>query len=502
MYLRTLFLIVFALLSMSIAAGPFEDAQTAHDNADYATAIRLWRPLADQGDARAQAGLGSMYFGGHGVPRDFVEAAKWFRKAAEQRLASAEDTLALMYSAGIGVRQNSAEAAKWYRKATESYRKAADQGDAKAQARLGQMYHDGLGVPQDYTEAVKWHTKAADQGNADEQVTLGLMYAKGDGVPRDYVAAVKWYRKAADQSNAAAQINLGFMYETGQGVVQNFVLAHMWYNLASAQGLRPSGIDLAGESRDNIARKMTPQQIEQAQALAAKWQPNSGEPKDISNNSGRGFQPLEIESTGTGFFVSRQGYVLTNHHVIEGCASVRLRLPGQSSHEATLVARDSNNDLALLKSDSRPDLVASLSSRKRPQLGQSAIIFGFPLTGVLSSSGNLTTGTVSALSGLQDDSRVFQISAPVQPGNSGGPVLDASGAVIGVVVSKLNARAVEKAIADIPQNVNFAIKGAVAVGFLDNNGVDYVTDADNQTIPVEEIAKRAMRFTVLVECLK
>lgn len=96
---------------------------------------------------------------------------------------------------------------------------------------------------------------------------------------------------------------------------------------------------------------------------------------------------------------------------------------------------------------------------------------------------------------------MFQISAPVQPGNSGGPVLDTSGAVIGVVVSKLNAMAVEKAIADIPQNVNFAIKGAVAVGFLDSNGVDYLTDADNQTVPVEEIAKRAMRFTVLVECL-
>ena len=80
--------------------------------------------------------------------------------------------------------------------------------------------------------------------------------------------------------------------------------------------------------------------------------------------------------------------------------------------------------------------------------------------------------------------------------------MDASGAVIGVVVGKLNARSVEKAIADIPQNVNFAIKGALATGFLDSNAVDYVTDASNQTIPVEEIAKRAMRFTVLVECLK
>lgn len=80
--------------------------------------------------------------------------------------------------------------------------------------------------------------------------------------------------------------------------------------------------------------------------------------------------------------------------------------------------------------------------------------------------------------------------------------MDASGAVIGVVVGKLNARAVEKAIADIPQNVNFAIKGALATGLLDSNGVDYVTDAGSKIIPVEEIAKRAMSFTVMVECLK
>ena len=291
------------------------------------------------------------------------------------------------------------------------------------------------------------------------------------------------------------------MYEAGRGVAQNFVLAHMWYNLASAQGILPSSLDIAGMSRDNIARKMTAQQIEQAQSLAVKWQPNSAEGKEGSENVGH-FHPYEIVSTGTGFFVSKQGYLLTNDHVIEGCSTVHFRLPGESAKQAILVARDLTNDLALLKSESRPDATALLAPRRRPLLGQFAIIFGFPLTGVLSSTGNLVTGTVSALSGLQDDSRLFQISAPVQPGNSGGPVMDASGAVIGVVVGKLNARAVEKVIADIPQNVNFAIKGALALGFLDSNNVDYVTSVGNQTISVEEIAKSAIRFTVLVECLK
>lgn len=428
-FMRTLPLIAFfALLSMSILAGPLEDAKSAYEKEDYSTALRLWQALADAGNPQAQTGLASMYFAGDGVP-------------------------------------------------------------------------------QDYAEAVKWYRRAADQGDAAAQNSLGLMYAKGQGVRQDYVVAVMWYRIAADKGRYAAQINLGMMYEQGHGVAQNFVLAHKWYNLANAQeDLPPQFRAVTSALRDRVALRLTPRQLEQAQALAAEWRPqyNKGGTWVDSPDAGRKSLPsdYEIVSTGTGFFVSQQGHLLTNHHVIEGCNAVKFRLPGQSSRQAKPVAEDRSNDLALLRSETRIDSVAPFSSGRRPRLGQLAVIFGFPLTGVLSSSGNLVTGTVSALYGLQDDSRFFQISAPVQPGNSGGPVLDASGAVIGVVVGKLNARAVENAIADIPQNVNFAIKGALAAGFLDSNGVDYVTDSSNQTIPTEEIAKRAMRYTVLVECLK
>src|SRR4029079_10829288 len=90
--------------------------------------------------------------------------------------------------------------------------------------------------------------------------------------------------------------------------------------------------------------------------------------------------------------------------------------------------------------------------------GEAIAVYGFPLAGVLSSTGNVVSGNVTALTGLGDDVRYFQISAPIQPGNSGGPLMDYSGLVVGIVNAKLNDLAFAKTTGDLPQNVNFAIK--------------------------------------------
>lgn len=103
--------------------------------------------------------------------------------------------------------------------------------------------------------------------------------------------------------------------------------------------------------------------------------------------------------------------------------------------------------------------MASFSNTIRSHLGDDLLVFGYPLLGILSTSGNLTRGYLTAMTGLRDDERYMQISAPVQPGNSGGPVLDMGGDVIGVVTYKLDALMTMKAIGDLPQNVNFALKG-------------------------------------------
>ena len=120
----------------------------------------------------------------------------------------------------------------------------------------------------DYKSAARLFRPFAEQGNADAQNNLGVIYANGQGVPQDYVEAVKWYRMAAEQSNAYAQYSLGVRYANGESVPQDHVLAHMWFNLAAAQGLDP-----AKTNRDILAKRMTSEQIAEAQRLTREWRP-------------------------------------------------------------------------------------------------------------------------------------------------------------------------------------------------------------------------------------
>jgi len=112
---------------------------------------------------------------------------------------------------------------------------------------------------------------SAEQGNAHAQDNLGFAYLDGVEAQQDFAEAAKWYSKAADQGNIDAQFNLGEMYEQGTGVPQDYVLAYMWFSLVAAPGERL----YASESRDRVAKHMTPEQIAEAQKLAREWKPKS-----------------------------------------------------------------------------------------------------------------------------------------------------------------------------------------------------------------------------------
>ena len=173
--------------------------------------------------------------------------------------------------------------------------------------------------------------------------------------------------------------------------------------------------------------------------------------------------------------------------------------------KAQLVGRDGTNDLALLATEQHPAQWAHW--RVSVRQGEDIVAYGFPLTGMLSSRGNVVTGNVTALAGLGDDSRFLQISAPVQLGNSGGPLFDRYGNVIGVVVAKLNALKIASATGDIPQNVNFAIKASVATAFLDAQRVAYAGAQNAEVasagpLSTPDIATRAQSLAVQVVCVR
>jgi TPR repeat protein len=162
MSLRFTTTLVLSIICLTMPAwADFQAGMDANNRGDYATALREWRPLAEQGDALAQYNLGVLYRKGRGVPQDDVQARQWYEKAAAQ-------------------------------------------GQAKAQYNLGTLFLNGGGVPKDYQQALRWFRMAADQGEAVAQTKIGIMYDDGQGVPHDVVQAHKWYNLAATNGDKPA----------------------------------------------------------------------------------------------------------------------------------------------------------------------------------------------------------------------------------------------------------------------------------------------------------
>jgi len=199
---------------------------------------------------------------------------------------------------------------------------------------------------------------------------------------------------------------------------------------------------------------------------------------------------------GTGFFVTEKGHILTNRHVVQGCRSIKTR----DQHELEIVAVSEDADLALLRGDLEPPSVAVFRSGPALKLGEPVVAFGYPLPGLLSAKGNVSSGTISALSGLQDDNHFLQVSAPVQPGDSGGPLLDESGNVIGVVVGKLDSVKIAAITGDIPQNVNFAVHLAAVKTFLSDSQVFYKRKVSAAAAKVVDVAAAARSFSLALSC--
>lgn len=366
---------------------------------DFAQAVKWLRKAAEKNYAPAQAQLGFCYANGNGVATDEAEAAKWYREAAQQNLAIAQYNLAISYRDGAGVRKDYAEAVKWFRK-------AAEQNDPSGQRELGLCYFEGIGLKKDSAQAAKWFRKAAEQNYPDAENDLGTCYANGQGVaknpaeaarwfrkaaegdlpvaqynlavcyedgsgrPKDHAEAANWFRKAAEQDFAPAQAKLGFYYGIGRGVPKDEVEAYKWSLLAAAKGND-------GAKRNVIAAEhtMSRYEIVQGQKLAREFKPRHTETSASETSPGGGVKATP-QAAGTGFFVTEDGYAITNEHVVSGAANVRF-LTSSGLTSAKIVQVDRANDLALLKADGKFAPLPVGTSRF-VQLGSTVMTVGFP----------------------------------------------------------------------------------------------------------------------------
>jgi len=499
---------------------------------EVANIIKNFINHAEQGNAKAQNLLGEMYFQGKGVKQDYQEAAKWYRKAAEQGRANAQYNLGFMYENGQGVKKDYQEATKWYRKAAKCYSKAAEQGRANTQYNLGIIYKNGQGAEQDYQEAAKWYSKAAEQGDANAQNLLGAMYSSDEGVEQDYQEAAKWYSKAAEQGDANAQYNLGLLYENGQGVIQDRKEAAKWYRMAAEAGYAyaqnnlgllyengqgvlkddikayaffnlaaAQGSEEARINRALLKTKMSKNQIAEAQRLSRQLLAKI-ESADNYTATKPGYKIQEsnqIKSTGTGFVINSNAHMVTNHHVISDCKRIEV-MNSKISSRAKVLFTDEINDLAVIKSNSPVNSYAFLRGGRGVRVGEDITTVGYPLGTILGESVKVTTGNISSVTGFANDTTIMQITAPIQLGNSGGPVLDMSGNVVGVVSAKINEMAVAKETGSLLQNINLAIKSQTLQMFLDTHQIDYKMKNSDTKLETADIAETAQEYTIRVTC--
>lgn len=442
--------LVLLFLFLVLGVAPAQQTNSAPAAISSETFGEL-KARAEKGDAHWQYILGKCYAEGLGVTKDDAEAVRWYRKAADQGDDNAEYVLGVCYAFGQGVTQNYADAVKWFRK-------AANQGDSDAQYNLGVCCASGKGILQDYAEAMKWYLKAANQGDYRAQYNLGQMYRQGDGVPQDYAEAAKWYRRGAEQGQVNSQYNLGLEYSKGQGVPQNDVEAYIWFSLAAAQGDEDSA-----RNRDIVAERMSRDEIAEGQRQTAAFVPHKETSSSSSDNAVSSDSP---RFSGTGFFITDDGYLISNYHVVKDGTKFRL-VTGAGLIDAKVVQVDVANDLALLKADGRFAPLPVAASRT-VNLGGTVATVGFPDIGLQGFAPKLAKGEIASLSGAGDDPRYFQISAPVQPGNSGGALVDARGNVIGIVSAKLDASAALASSGALPENVNYAVKSSLLLSFLES----------------------------------
>ena len=467
---------------------------------------------ANQGDIYATREVGDSYYDGTGVKRDFKKALEWYQKASGMGNGEATTSIASMY-------ENGDVPSNGFDDVLKTYTLAAEQGYPRGQDALATIYYEGVHVPKDYSKALFWFNKAAEQKLPSSQNKLGVLFEHGHGVKKDIEKSIYWYKKAADNDNIEALLNLFTIYAYGEVVKKNWDIAYDYAYRAAMLG--------SPEGQYYVARMWEEEDIDEAiywyeesalndyyksqmtlgeiyffgdYGITIDYEKSSYWFREAAYNSERKtFESgeLQVIGTGTGFFVS-PNHIVTNSHVIDSCDAVAVKNLRYES-EVEILDVDQNSDLAILVTGNPISDTLFLRHGSPVRTGEGSIVIGYPFASTLGSGSKLTVGNISALTGFQNNIAHMQLTSPVQPGNSGGPLLDEGGNVIGVVVSRLEKS--DEITGDRPaQNVNFAIKVDLLKMFLDFNMISYSERKTTSLLSPNQIFQDSMDGTVQVHC--
>lgn len=261
-----------------------------------------------------------------------------------------------------------------------------------------------------------------------DEWTTGMLKARFRKTAYDKLYEGIWYRK-------------DFSEERDNYVIDEFGI--MTHNSSRIESLIGKSIELYTETTFIKAYPLLNQ--------------NSFSPASVTKN---------IKSTGSGFILSSDGIVITNYHVIKEAKNIEILFPSiDIKLDAFLKLKDKNNDIAILQifdfdlsKITKTDIPYSIGKINSVKTGQEVFTLGFPLGSIMGTKPRLSSGRINSLYGIEEDPRLFQIGNPLQPGNSGGPLFNENGELVGIVVSGLNAEYFYENMGIIPQNVNFAVK--------------------------------------------
>jgi uncharacterized protein len=514
---------------------------------DYKKAMGFFKAAAELEYPPAMFRIGLLYFHGTGVAQDAKAANEWFKRAAEFGDGQAQCTFGANLLTGIGAAVNPKEGLFWLLLSNDRLQEGADKDGCHRNIDAA----EGLLTPQEISEvklqAAIWKpseprlfAEASDlrvwigrypfdriKGTrlldvkelnlrlrmilGEEAVTAmsemnvmspaqgvnGWLVASGCrphscntdhfslGVSTENYEVVACARFDTSDYHFQRMVWGGTNYARTEETVPLSADDNCFIERVGVAGMKAT---MAARSPAGEPTNPQPPSSPPLQTAAASPPPPSG----ASNNS-----------SGTGYVIDDTGDLVTAHHVVSGCRTGSLKVRhGESVVSAEVVASDERNDLAVINGSLLSLPAVTFRDGKGIRPADSVVAIGYPYAGLLATTPEVTTGTVTALAGIDDDSRYLQITAPIQPGNSGGPLFDLAGNVVGTVVSTLDPMVMASATGSLPQNVNFATKSAVVREFLDSKGISYRAAASTTKLEPADVGESGSRSVVMVECFK